>query len=563
MAEIDSGTSGQSGNNTTSGSILSKDVRNAVLKNNAIDSSIFRNDLLASENRRRQIDLENSAVIREQEKALIGFNSSIQSLRSDIGKLGVGLENIALLLRQDGAEEQNRIRQDQEKERRLAEQQIRIGKENQLEQKIQNAVTEPVERLVPKVNDIFGRIGAALSILFGGWLTNQVVQAIRASEEKNTKLFNDIKFNIVKNLAIVGGGLFAIRAGFSLVKRSISGIASGLTKLLIAKPLAAAASLIPGMGRRTTSSGGGGGIKPGGGRSGLNVRGNLAIGSLMTGIDIASGENPGRAIAGAVGGMVTSATAFGLGSLLPIPMSGVISGALAYGPGQNFAKDIYDKFFGNSNKNSGMNSSGAPTSSSKPMSMGEPSSTQSTPPTTQLSVPTTQSTPPMVQPQTPMMGEKPTSSPPSPDMVSKFEQAWQYRNNPMARGKIEGAWNQMTPDQKQQAKDWAASKGYDWREMKLQESPSMADFKQEPPKQIDESKPAQAEISPTPKPSQEVGQLPEPKPTLTMIKTSTQQMQQPEVPLTSGALSDVPLINSANPDNFYVLYSQLNYNVVM
>jgi hypothetical protein len=28
-------------------------------------------------------------------------------------------------------------------------------------------------------------------------------------------------------------------------------------------------------------------------------------------------------------------------------------------------------------------------------------------------------------------------------------------------------------------------------------------------------------------------------------------------------LTDVPFIPSANTDNFYVLYSQLNYNVVM
>ena len=62
---------------------------------------------------------------------------------------------------------------------------------------------------------------------------------------------------------------------------------------------------------------------------------------------------------------------------------------------------------------------------------------------------------------------------------------------------------------------------------------------------------------------QQVGQLPEPKPSLTMIKTSNNQSQQVIPPLTNEPLTDVPLINSANPDNFYVLYSQLNYNVVM
>ena len=48
-----------------------------------------------------------------------------------------------------------------------------------------------------------------------------------------------------------------------------------------------------------------------------------------------------------------------------------------------------------------------------------------------------------------------------------------------------------------------------------------------------------------------------------MIKTSSNQMQQQqEVPLSNEPLTDVPLINSANPNNFYVLYSQINYNIV-
>jgi hypothetical protein len=62
----------------------------------------------------------------------------------------------------------------------------------------------------------------------------------------------------------------------------------------------------------------------------------------------------------------------------------------------------------------------------------------------------------------------PTStSKPSPDTVAKFEQAWQYRNNPFARGRIEDAWKNMSTEQKQQAVSWAESKGYDWKEMKL------------------------------------------------------------------------------------------------
>jgi murein DD-endopeptidase MepM/ murein hydrolase activator NlpD len=78
-----------------------------------------------------------------------------------------------------------------------------------------------------------------------------------------------------------------------------------------------------------------------------------------------------------------------------------------------------------------------------------------------------------VPPQQQTQEEKPkpstTAPPPSADMAAKFEQAWQYRNNPLARGRIESAWEGMSPDQQQQAKEWAKTKGYDWNEMKLKE----------------------------------------------------------------------------------------------
>jgi len=58
---------------------------------------------------------------------------------------------------------------------------------------------------------------------------------------------------------------------------------------------------------------------------------------------------------------------------------------------------------------------------------------------------------------------------PSADMQRKFQMAWDNRNNPFARGRIESAWEGLTSEQQQQAKTWAQSKGYDWNEMKLKE----------------------------------------------------------------------------------------------
>jgi hypothetical protein len=553
MAELDPEKVGTSGFDPGTGSPLSQEVRNALLKKSTIDRSIFRNELLESENRKREIDTQNVIVIQSQEQALLGFNSNIQALRNDIGKLGVGLSNIALLLRQDNAEETERIKIQQEKERRLVEQRVRIGRESEIEQKIQSALVAPVQRLVPQVNDVFGRIGAALGILFGGWLTNQVVQAIKASEEGNTKLFNDIRFNIIKNLAIVGGGLFAIRAGFSLVKKTIGQVAMGLTRLLIAKPLALAGGLlrnVPGFGPKATTPPRQTGPRQTGPKFGM-------FGSIFNAFDAFLNFRNQEYADGLMRSVMLVLPAVG-------PL-GVVKGLLGLGVAADQIAEVFgSNLFGkNPNMQKISESAKSESQKTKTTTLSKPTSS----PISSYEEPqTSPKTTPTVQPQTTMMGEsiKPA---PSAERVSQFEQAWQYRNNPLARGRIESAWNSMSSEEKQQAKDWAKSKGYDWNEMKLSDPSSMMSQATPMAQTTKESVvPAQmtpsAEMTAPPKEPVKVGQLPEPNPSVTMIKTSSSMNQQSNIPITSGALTDVPLINSANPDNFYVLYSQLNYNVV-
>lgn len=570
MAELDPEKVGRLGVDPGTGSPLSQEVRNTLLKKSTIDASIF----LSSENKRRESDAQNTKIIQEQGQALLGFGSNIQALRADIGKLGTGLASIALLLQQDSIEEQSKIKTDQEQQRILTERKIRIGKESDIEQKIQNAISEPVERLAPKVDDIFGRIGSALGILFGGWLTVQVAKAMKASEEGNTKLFNDIKFNIIKNVGIVVGGLVAIKVGFSLITRTISGIAFGLTRLLIAKPLAIAAALLPRPGAARSP----GGPKPGGPKPGPGS--NIGkIGKFVTFLSGLMNIKNKEFIDATLAALTFAARAPGpLGAIGKIAGIAFTADEIAEAFGKNIFEDAnlnkkvdeISQIFKKDDKTSNTSSKPTPAapapSPAAPAPTPAPSPAESTPTPAAAApapAPAAPAAAPIVQPQTPMMGEQtPSTSSPSPDMEKKFEQAWQYRNRPMARGRIEGAWNEMTSEQKQQAKTWAQTKGYNWDEMKLKDpSPSMMPAPSTT--QPLETTISPAQVSSPIKPPTQVGDLPEPKPSVTMIKTSNNQQQQQNVPLTSGELTNVPLINSANPDNFYVLYSQLNYNVVI
>jgi hypothetical protein len=80
-----------------------------------------------------------------------------------------------------------------------------------------------------------------------------------------------------------------------------------------------------------------------------------------------------------------------------------------------------------------------------------------------------------------------------------------------------------------------------------------------------ETKPAEitaAETKSVPKEMPNVGPAAKPKPNV-VIAAAPSQNQSSVPPKSSAPATQVPNIPSSNPDNFYALYSQLNYNVVM
>ena len=62
---------------------------------------------------------------------------------------------------------------------------------------------------------------------------------------------------------------------------------------------------------------------------------------------------------------------------------------------------------------------------------------------------------------------------------------------------------------------------------------------------------------------QSVGPLPEPQPTVVMAPSPPTPVQSAPSGGGGGPANSVPAISSSNPDNFYVLYSQAHYNVVI
>ena len=527
----------------------------------------------------RNLEIQQTQNI-QQTQEISALKSTIDALRTETATLNNGLGTVSNLIQQDSALEKQQEAAKAENERKLLERNIRLGKESQLEQNITNALAKPVQALQKKVGNIFGRIGEALTTLFAGWLTNQGIEALKANAEGNKNKLEEIKDNVLKHIGYAVGAFAAIKIGFDLIIKTITGLAGkigGLVLKLAKAPLnllrstLQAAPVVGGLfgGPKPPAAAGakppGGGGMLGGARNftiGLGLGGPLLQGTLGTGIDIAMGEDPGRAVAGAAGGVIAAAPAAAIGAFLG-PLGSFGAGIAGYSIGSGFGKDLYDKFFGKSETPAAKVSpttpmAGNPKSEPPPTIMAPAeadakiSSSTVEPqnpmlPTSAAQTSEVSPAPAAVQPQTPAI------PPPSPEMTKQFQMAWDYRNNGFARGRIESAWNNMSVEQQQQAKIWAKSKGYDWTEMKLTEKPSMVQAAPLPP----------ARVQPLPKPTQNVGELTEPAPNVIMMPSGQSNNQQSSISRAPTNGTDTPLISSSNPDNFYVLYSQLNYNVVM
>jgi hypothetical protein len=532
-----------------------------------------------------ELSKNNIANIRVFTNLQESLTTQISSVNFQLNKVNETLESIATITASESAIEKQKDLYEQEKEKRLAEAGARGGQESLLESKIQSALSEPVKRIGNKVSFGFQNLISFIWTLLGGWLTLEGIKVLKALQEDDSKKLNEIKSSVIKTLLVAGGVFTIINVGIGKVISTITGLVAKIGKFviggLIIKPFQ---TVMSGLGNAATgifrgtkppTPPKGSGSKPGGG-------GLLSgIGKIITGasgvMNFLNGENVDAALAALTfvpGGGIFKLARMTAGTVFTID-------EIAEALGKNFTgadpkllkqkeKELEEEKKKNKNK-----------LTSSPLKKPEPPKPAAAKP-----APTTPMTPPAsnLQINAPDTS-KPETSAPSPEMVSKFEQAWQYKDNPLARGRIESAWDKMSAEEKQQAIDWAKSKKYDWKEMKLPDTNQTSPVSsKETPNPVEtsskpstvptttvaetSSKPSASEITPAQTTKMQtvpfnIGPEPEPKPNVVYAPSGSSAPQQQEQPLSTGPASDVPFIPSSNVDNFYTLYSQINYNVVL
>ena len=463
-------------------------------------------------------------ILSRNELALTSVSNQIAGMSQQIMSLSASLQQIGTSIANDSALDRQRELQKQNQERILAQQQLREGKESIIEKKMQNALISPVTKIAAKAKFTLDKVGKFFTILLGGWIANQSIQAIQALITRNKKRLEEIKNNVIKNLGVVGGILLAVNGGLSaLVKittRLITKITSSVVNGLFLNPVKALIKAVKDAGKGLLGLGKGAAASGGAAAAASAAETAAEAGAKVGAAEAKVGANvadDASKVAAKGGGKLLSRvlpvaqTALGVGFGL-----NDLSQGKPISAGFNFLS-AFPGLIGWAGLGLGLGYDllGSP-------GEGKPVAAKSKP-----STPTTAKT-----------------AETSKESGNKESQDF---SKPPEFGTVNIA-------------PVAGESGAD--------SQAAAVTPQGQPTDYSSVFSGQAQIQPlksqeSQQKMQSVGPLPEPQPTVVMAPSPPAPVQSAPSGGGGGPANSVPAISSSNPDNFYVLYSQAHYNVVI
>lgn len=566
---------------------------------------------------------------QKNQVAIGGIQQQFQALQQQITILATGINNVAKLIQQDTASEQQLLQKQQQEEKVFTTRKLRRGRESELEQRIESAVMAPVQAAAAKTQDIFSRVGRALQIMFFGFLGVQALKMLKALQEGDENLISQIKNLILRNIGYALAALAAVKIGLpliglalrTLVSKVVGFLFKGIFSILRSAVTKAgqfmgsiASKIIPGLGggakAASTAAAAGAGTKLA--QEGAEAAAKGGTRAAAGGFGKAAAKTAGRGILGSLPfigtaldtwgaaeelskGNMTGAGLYAAGAVTSlIPGMQLISGGLSVAAlGQSLAYNPEKEKAEQTSGQPPAKDKKAPAPSSTPSSAKPSSSPAMTMPTMpalpQLNFPEKEEKdeekqePPAKPIQgvltTPPPDEKKnkttesTSSPPPLQISQNITQP--SPQTTMLPSKSELSISPGNEDVKKdpdylmaESEMWGAiadglEMGLSYEELGMDQA--QIDYVEgktdKIPYLVDQMDTATSVIDSTPQKMPQIKPLEEPSPNV--IVTSPQPSGSQPMPQSQMPQSDVPMIPSSNPDNFYVLYSKLNYNVTM
>ena len=172
-------------------------------------------------------DPQTTSLLTQNSLQLTSVSEQLQNISVNLSSLNFSLSTIKDNLAVSDALARQREAAKQNRERILAEQGLREGKESEIEKRIQFALQTPVRRIARTTQGVLQRLVNFFLILAGGWLTNTVIDMISANADGNIELLNKLKGKLTTGLIVIGATLTAATIGLRKV--------FGLTALLASR----------------------------------------------------------------------------------------------------------------------------------------------------------------------------------------------------------------------------------------------------------------------------------------------------------------------------------------
>jgi len=222
----------QSGVNPSSGEYLTSEDRKALFRSRNIDAQKVFGKSGAI------VKVDNLGPIvktgKEKEQKQSGSQTNTESLGSRVTALEKSIvtiqesiKKLSEFLVNDAKKEQQLLLEGQKTEDIAKEKQKRRRKESGLEsvaKGIGNTLLAPIKAIGGKVKGILSRVLEFLKILFVGWLTDKGIKAFRASMEGNKEEFERIRNDIVGALGLVMGIITGVNVGLASIPGLVLGI---------------------------------------------------------------------------------------------------------------------------------------------------------------------------------------------------------------------------------------------------------------------------------------------------------------------------------------------------
>lgn len=310
-------------------------------------TKLFGRGSLAPSFSRDDVERDRNANIAKQ---LSTINQNVIAIASNI-------RAVSTVLSTQETQKLLRARQEQNRRNRIAEKESFGGAERALEASLVRAIKAPITAITKTVSGPLESLKKALFLLFGGWLTDKVLDLFDEKRGSFTDRLTSIGFEITKGVAAAIGAFSILDGGFFRIIGIIGKLALRIGKFLVLSPFKILRSLFK-IGRKAPGT-----VKPRktsfrGGRLGKFFSGVAAIGAGVIEYQGAREAGYTKELAGLKSALVTGASitagtlaalglkglglASGGAGLLLLP-AGVVTASTAAGAG---TEALFENFFG-------------------------------------------------------------------------------------------------------------------------------------------------------------------------------------------------------------------------